>query len=302
MTIKTQEWKGYAFALFGTIAFSSLYIFSKAALNEVSFSQFGLYYFGIGFLLNFTLSLTTGKLKALTSLPQKTLKVFLLLGITDILANIGFFMSVQAIPDPSVTSFLGNLFPVFLILLGFVFLKEHFSFLEGVGAALAIAGAFVISYTGEFDWQKLFIPGTGWVVFNTFFAAMVGVIAKKNIEKASPEIFNLNSNTWLFLFFLTYFLIKGESVHISGRAFQNIALASTFGAFAALLSFFYSYKYIAASRSSVVQSLKGIFVLLIAFLYFGKLPEPVQLVGGAVAGVLLLTLSQAGVICLGRKT
>ena len=49
---KSEEWKGYVFALIGTIAFSSLYVFSKAGLNQVDLAQFGLYYFGMGFLLN----------------------------------------------------------------------------------------------------------------------------------------------------------------------------------------------------------------------------------------------------------
>jgi drug/metabolite transporter (DMT)-like permease len=132
---------------------------------------------------------------------------------------------------------------------------------------------------------------------------MVATIARKNIQKASPEIFNLNSNGWIFLFFLIYFLVSGEPATISAKAFQNIALASFLGAFAALLSFFYSYRFIAASRSSIVQSLKGIFVLIVAFLYFGNLPGTVQLIGGGitVTGVLLMTLSQAGIIRLGKK-
>lgn len=298
MGFTKHESKGYAFALFGTIAFSSLYIFSKAGLNETTFIQFGLYYFGIGFFLNLIFAFFSGKLRALRQISVSLVFLLAILGTIDILSNFAFFMSVQTIPDPSVTSFLGNLFPVFLISLGFLFLKERFSVLEAIGAFLAISGAFVISYTGALDWRKFFIPGTGWVVVNTFFAAMVATIARKNIQKASPEVFNLNSNGWIFLFFLLYFLASGESTHISVKAFQNIALASFLGAFAALLSFFYSYRFVAASRSSIVQSLKGIFVLVIAFLYFGNLPGTFQLIGGGitVTGVLLMTLSQAGII------
>jgi drug/metabolite transporter (DMT)-like permease len=303
MAFTKQEWKGYAFALFGTVAFSSLYVFSKAGLNETTFVQFGLYYFGIGFLLNLLFSGFTGKIKALRQTPRSTYRLLFLLGVIDIVSNFAFFMSIQAIPDPSVTSFLGNLFPVFLIVLSFFLLKERFSVLEAIGAVIAISGAFTVSYTGSFEIEKFLIPGTGWVIINTFLAALIGIIARKNTSKASPEIFNLNSNGWIFLFFLVYFFSSKESVHISARAFQNIALASFFGAFAALLSFFYSYRFIPASRSSIVQSLKGIFVLAIAFLYFGKLPEPIQLIGGgiSVSGVLLMTISQAGLISFGRK-
>jgi drug/metabolite transporter (DMT)-like permease len=302
MVFENQEWKGYGFALFGTVAFSSLYVFSKAGLNETTIAQFGLYYFGIGFLLNLLFSAFTGKLRFFRQISGSTVLLLILLGLIDIASNFAFFKSVQTIPDPSVTSFLGNLFPVFLITLSFLFLKERFSLLETFGAVIAISGAFAVSYTGSLELDRLLIPGTGWVVMNTFFAASVGVIARKNTNKASPEVFNLNSNGWIFLFFLFYFLNSGESVYISGKAFQNIALASFFGAFAALLSFFYSYKFIPASRSSIVQSLKGIFVLGIAFLYLGKLPEVIQMIGGgiSVCGVLLMTMSQAGIFRIGK--
>lgn len=300
---KLQEWKGYVFALVGTISFSSLYVFSKAGLNQVELAQFGVYYFGLGFLLNLLLSFFSGKLRFRGGISREVFLLLAVLGIIDILSNVTFFISVNAIPDPSVTSFLGNLFPVFMTVLAITFLKERFSLIEATGAVMAIAGAFVISYSGELDWEKLFIPGTGWVVLNTFFAATVAIIAKKNIGKLSPEIFNLNSNAWIFLFFLGYFLWSDQPLAIPMNAFQNIALGAFFGSFLALLSFFYSYRYISASRSSIVQSLKGIFVLFIAFFYLGQLPVAVQLWGGAitVSGVLIMTLSQAGVIVLGNK-
>jgi drug/metabolite transporter (DMT)-like permease len=295
--VKSEEWKGYVYAIAGTIAFSSLYVFSKAGLNQVELAQFGLYYFGMGFLLNLIFILVSGKSGQLRQITSKVMGLLVLLGVIDIISNITFFMAIRAIPDPSVTSFLGNLFPVFLSILGISFLKERFTLIEAFGAMIALAGAFAISYSGDLSWSKFFIPGTGFVVINTLFAATVSVIVKKNVKKASPEVFNLNSNGWIFLFFLAYFLQSGQSLAIPATAFRNIALGSFFGSFIGLLSFFYSYRYITASRSSIIQSLKGIFVLIIAYFFFGNFPLPIQLWGGGVsiAGVLVMTLSQAGV-------
>jgi len=291
---KSEEWKGYVYALVGTIAFSSLYVFSKAGLNQVELAQFGLYYFGMGFLLNLFFVMASGKFRQLPGISKKVIGLLVVLGVIDILSNITFFMAIRAIPDPSITSFLGNLFPVFMTLLAISFLKERFTLIEALGALMAISGAFIISYSGELDWRKFFIPGTGLVVMNTFFAALVSIIVKKNVQKASPEIFNLNSNGWIFLFFLGYFLWSGQSVVIPVKAFQNIALGAFFGSFVGLLSFFYSYRYITASRSSIIQSLKGIFVLAIAYFYLDKFPLTVQLWGGGitVAGVLVMTMAQ----------
>ena len=295
--IKSEEWKGYAYAIIGTIAFSSLYVFSKAGLNQVELAQFGLYYYGMGFLLNLIFILASGKRDHLRQLNPKLLGLLVLLGAIDIVSNITFFLAIQVIPDPSVTSFLGNLFPVFLSILGITFLKERFTRIEAMGAMIALAGAFAISYSGNLSWSKFFIAGTGFVVINTLFAATVSVIIKKNVHKTSPEVFNLNSNGWIFLFFIFYFMQSGQSVAIPVTAFRNIALGAFFGSFIGLLSFFYSYRYITASRSSIIQSAKGIFVLIIAYFFFGNLPLQVQLWGGTVTivGVLVMTFSQAGV-------
>ncbi len=301
--IKSEEWKGYVYALTGTIAFSSLYVFSKAGLNQVDLAQFGLYYFGMGFMLNLAFILGSGKIRQLPAIPRKLIGLLILLGVIDILSNVTFFMSIRAIADPSVTSFLGNLFPVFMSILGFTFLKERFTWLEALGAFMAIFGAFIISYTGEIGWQKILIPGTGLVIINTLFAATLSVIVKKNVGKASPEVFNLNSNGWIFLFFLAYFLWSGQPLAIPFQAFQNIALGAFFGSFIGILSFFYSYRYIAASRSSIIQSLKGIFVLIISYSFFGSFPLAIQLWGGGItiAGVLVMTMAQSGLIRAGKK-
>jgi len=291
---QSNEWKGYLWALVGTIAFSSLYVFSKAGLNKVSLAHFGLYYFGTAFILNLLLAVFSGKIKGIRLLSKNVLGLLFLLAIIDLGSNVAFFLSIRAIADPSVTSFLGNLFPVFLTILSIVFLKDRFSGLEAVGGFLAIVGAFVISYTGNMYWQEIFIPGTGLVVINTFLAACYSAIVKKNVEKTSPEIFNLNSSTWIFISFLSYFIFTGESWRISLKDYPNIALGAFFGAFLGLLSFYYSYRYIAASRSSIIQSLKGIFVILIAYFYFGNLPIKLQILGGiiTISGVLLMTLAK----------
>jgi len=295
--IKSEEWKGYLYAIIGTLAFSSLYVFSKAGLNQVELAQFGLYYFGMGFLINLIFILVSGKWTQIKLLTPNILGLLVLLGAIDIISNITFFLAIQAIPDPSVTSFLGNLFPVFLSILGITFLKERFTLIEAIGAMIALVGAFAISYSGNLDWHKFFIQGTGFVVINTLFAATVSVIIKKNVNKTSPEVFNLNSNGWIFIFFLFYFLKSGQALTIPVTAFRNIALGAFFGSFIGLLSFYYSYRYITASRSSIIQSVKGIFVLIIAYYFFGNLPLKVQLWGGAVTivGVLVMTFAQAGI-------
>lgn len=293
--MKSDKFKGYLFALIATLAFSNVYIFSKAALNEVSLPQFGVYWFAIGLLLIVLYSAKTKKLNQIFKLSKRQYKILVVLGVLEMLTTTSFFISINIISDPSVTSFLGNMYPVLLTIFGIIFLREKFSILEGIGAGVALLGAFVISYQGGTSLKSLFIPGTTIVFINALFAATASIVVKKNVKTMSPETMNINRSLWLLLFAFIMLMVKGQSLVIPLSALKNIAMGATFGPFIAILSIYYSFQYIEASRSSIVQALKGIFVLIGAWLYFHTFPLPHQVLGGVltVLGVVIMTASKA---------
>jgi drug/metabolite transporter (DMT)-like permease len=94
----------------------------------------------------------------------------------------------------------------------------------------------------------------------------------------------------------------GQSFVVPSSALINMAIGSFLGPFMGILTIYYSFQFIEASRSSIVQSLKGIVVLIGAYLYFGTLPLPHQLLGGllTVIGVLVMSLAQARILRLRR--
>lgn len=312
--MKSDRIKGYFFAILATITFSiGGYIFSKAAMIEISKAhhlpssgfhpsgavgelvQFGFYWFLMAFTLNMVWSTLTGKIQKLKNLGWQQIRILILLGILEILTNTSFYLSLQIIPDPSVTSFLGNLYPVILTLMGVSILKERFTWIESLGVFLALSGAFLISFTGETSLMKMFIPGTLVVLINAILASTTSIIGKINVKKLTPEIITLNASLWLFFSTFMLMVIMREPWNIPVKAFANIAAGSFLGPFLGVLMIYYSFKFIEASRSSIVQSLKGIVVLAGAWLYLGKLPLKHQIIGGllTVLGVLVMTLAQA---------
>src|SRR5690554_7945918 len=164
--------KGYIFAMIGTIAFASEYLFSKAAFAEVHLAQFGVYWFAVCTLAMVVWTAAKGKFAQIKKLTRKQLRILGLLGILEILTATSFYLSIFIIPDPAVTSFLGNLFPVMLALGGVFILGERFGPIETGGAMLALVGAFVISYSGNASIENFFIPGTGVVLINAVFATI----------------------------------------------------------------------------------------------------------------------------------
>lgn len=295
--MKSNTFKGYLFALIATLAFSNVYIFSKAALNEVHLTQFGVYWFAIGTIAALGFAAKNKKLRQVKNLTAQQVRILLILGVLEILTTTSFFLSINIIPDPSITSFLGNMFPVMVTLGGVFVLKERFGWVEAVGVVLALSGAFLISYTGGATLKTLFISGTGIVFVNAIFATTATLVVKVHVKRLSPEILVLNRTTWLLIYSLIMFFIFGQSFIIPVSALKNIAIGAILGPFLAIVAVYYSYTYIEASRSAIVQSLKGIFVLVGAYLFFHTFPVKHQLTGGllTVIGVIIMTFAQAGI-------
>jgi drug/metabolite transporter (DMT)-like permease len=293
--MKPETIKGYLFAIIATLTFANVYIFSKAALNEIPLAQFGTLWYAVVAISCFFFALFNKKLGQLIQLTRKQVYILLTLGLLEIATTTLFFLSIHIIPDPAVTSFLGNMFPVMVMLGGIFILHERFGPVEIFGGFLAFSGAFVISYSGGSSLETMFIKGTGIVFFNAAFATTATLVVKTQIKNLSPELLNLNRAIWLLIFSVIMFFAMGDSVPFSAGAVKNTVIGAVLE-FVAILTVYYSYKFIEASRSSIIQSLKGIIVLIIAFLFFGTLPLPHQLSGGiiTVIGVLIMALAQAG--------
>ena len=295
--MKSDIFKGYFFALVATVTFANVYIFSKAALNEIPLAHFGSLWYLVVTLLCFFYALFSKKLRQLAHLTRKQVYVLLTLGALEIATTTLFFLSIHIIPNPAVTSFLGNLYPVMVLLGGIFILNERFSAVEIFGGFLALAGAFVISYSGGTTLKTFFIEGAGVVFLNAIFAATATLVVKTQVKQLSPEILNLNRAVWLLAFSVIMIFVLGEQASFSPAVYKN-TITGAILEFIAILTAYYSFKFIEVSKSSIIQSLKGIVVLAVSFFFLGSLPATYQLAGGmiTVAGVLLMTLSQAGIL------
>jgi drug/metabolite transporter (DMT)-like permease len=183
--------------------------------------------------------------------------------------------------------------------MGVALLKERFTWIEIIGVILALVGAFFVSLrkmevTSAIN--NIFIPGTLIVLVNAILASTTSIIGKINVKKLTPELITLNATMWPLLSATILMVFFRESFIIPTAAFVNIAAGSFLGPFLGVLLIYYSFKFIEVSRSSIVQSLKGIIVLIGTLIYFGTLPEKHQLIFGllSVLGVVIMTLAQAG--------
>lgn len=282
--------KGYGFAFLATVSMANVYVFSKAALNELNLYQFGFYWFGLAIFWNVLYAVPTGKWKAIKILGKKEYWLLFILGMIELFGTILFFLSIEKAEDPAIMSFLQNLVPLFVILMGVSILGERFTVLQFSGMLITLAGAAVTSFTGDIAEKGFFVPGTGYMLASTIFLATTMIITRKYIKNLDPGILATNRSVYLFLSALAVILFTGETIKISPEALFNVSFGSLIGPFLTAFSMYSALKYIEASKSTIIQSSKGIFVTIGAWMYFDTIPESFQVTGGIITiiGVVIL--------------
>ncbi|REE82187.1 putative membrane protein [Lutibacter oceani] len=286
--------KGFLWALISVIAVSNVYIFSKAALTEVSLAQFGVYWFSFGLIWILIYGIYKNVFKSFKELSGTCYLVLIFLGFIEVIGTYYFFKAIHTISNPTIVSFIGNISPVFIIILSFILLQERFSKIEFVGMILALLGAFIISYKPNTNFKNMFINGSQYVLYSSSFAAISAVIIKKKIKKINPIILTVNRSLFLLIFSILALNFLNDSLVISTRAVRNIFIGSLLGPFLTVISGYLALQYIPLSRRAIIASTKGLFVLLGSYLYFNQFPPVIALAGGIVTilGLLLIALGR----------
>ena len=289
--MSTQR-RGYSYALIATITGSLVYLFSKAALNEVSLPQFGFWWFLTALFWNGLMAAHPKGGFNISAFTRKDYKTLLIIGIVEIIATVAFYAAINIADNPSVPSFLRNLEYLFITLLGVAMLGERFNKWTGTGAVLILAGSFIISCRSGLSG---FMTNTALLMLvTTVFFAIRTITVKKHIGEISPVVLAINRSVFLFLVAVIFILITGETLLIPRSAVFNILAGSFVGPFLTSIFQYSALRYIPASRAAIVQSTTGLFVLIGAVLMFGTLPNEVQIAGGMVtiAGVALMMRSR----------
>jgi drug/metabolite transporter (DMT)-like permease len=293
--IATSKYKGYFLAAFSAIAVSNVYIFSKAALRETDMVTFGFFWFLMAFSYNFIYVGIHKKLKLFLSYTPSEIRKLALIGLFEMSAAFFFFKGVTVIENPTIVSFLDNSTPIFVTILGILFLKDRFTKLEIFGMVLAVIGAFLVCYSGTFTLTGLFISGSQYAILAAILISIGITLAKRSIRAFEPEILSLTRTIFLLSLFFILMLINHKLFSITTKPFVFVSIGSFAGPFLAAVLQYKAFQYIEASKAMIIQSTRSFIVLLASFVIFGLFPLPHQLAGGIVAitGVMIITFGNS---------
>ena len=282
---RTDNARGFLYALGGTLLVSTNYITAKYGLKGFNPEMFSLIWTAAASCYAFAVVVISGKLKEL-SLPRGSVWGIMTLGVAT---GAGMILgwSGLSLLDPAFASFIWRFSPVLIILLSVSLLGERLRLIEVLPMVLMVAGG-ALTTLGR--WQ---IVGTG-VVLTLLACAAVAVqmiVVKKIVGSVHPNIL-------VFYRVFLAFLVIGIWTVARGRLTAGVSpphlLVTMLGAFlgpcASFLLTFRSYRYWPLSRSSILLTAQPLIVLPMAYIAFGKIPSGLELTGGVVilSGALLL--------------
>jgi drug/metabolite transporter (DMT)-like permease len=285
--------RGYLYAFIATICGSLVYLFSKAALNEISLPQFGFWWFLTAIFWNSLMAIHPRGGFSIKSFTRSDYHTLLYIGLIEIVATSSFYAAIEVSPNPAIPSFLRNLEYLFVSVLGFVLLNERYGKVALAGAILTLSGAFIISLRTT-STDSFFTAASGLMLLSTSFYAARTITAKKHIREISPVVLAINRAIFLLLFALAFMIAGKYTFKIPAHAFINIVAGSFVGPFLTSIFQYSALRYIEASKTAIVQSTTGLFVLVGAFLIFGNLPAPIQIFGGLVSMVGVVLMMRRG--------
>ncbi len=192
--------KGIILAFLATLGMANVYIFSKAALLEVNYFQFQFYWFGFALIWILPFLLITGMIKKIPLLSRSSNISLVIIGLLELGSASMLFLAIQLSDNPTTISFLSNLTPIFVTILGIRFLGERFNTVEAIGIILTIGGVILISYTRDTSISEFFGKGSGWILVSSIFASVSIITAKSRNQGYSPRNTNPQQGNLHLLF------------------------------------------------------------------------------------------------------
>lgn len=285
-----QNTSGYLFALGAALALSSSFVFSKSALNQVSMIQFGAVWFTMGVAWNALWYFGQRKYRGFGNNCKNKVSVVFLIAILEGIATGLFYLAINAMENPAVVSFIGNIGPVFVTIMGITLLRERFRRWQLAGIIITIAGVFIINFRdGAF--LGFLDPGAMYVIAASFFFSLATISGRKFRNHLEPELMSLVRTMLLSAVFVILMLGSGEGLAFSGAVWRDLALGSLFETLLTIVFAYQALRRIEATTTSLIISSKGVWTLILAWIFLHVFPSGIQVVGGLItlAGIYLIT-------------
>ncbi len=289
-----QQTNGSLYALGASLALAASFVFSKSVLNQLSMLQFGMLWFSLGVLWNGIWFFSRRDYRNVRGETRGKTVVAVVIAVLEGSATGLFYLAIKAMENPAVVSFIGNIGPVFVTLMGILLLRERFRTSQVLGIVITIMGIFVINYR-EGGFAGFIDPGSVYVITAAFLFSVATIVARRWHHLLVPGYMSLIRSVLLAAVMIILFLQGGDAAPLSLSLWKDLALGSLLETLIVIIFAYQALKLIEATKTSLIISTKGVWTLILAWIFLDVFPTGVQLVGGllTLAGVWLITWTRS---------
>ena len=281
---------GYLYAFGASLALAASFVFSKLVLNNLTMIQFGLIWFTLGVVWNGAWFLLRRDYLALKDSFRAKTNVALVIALLEGVATGLFYMAIKEMENPAVVSFIGNIGPVFVTIMAIILLRERFRKSQLVGILITIFGLFVINYRAG-GFAGFLDPGSMYVIAASLLFSVATIVGRRHHDVLHPGYMSLIRSFMLATAMLILFLLYGQNPELSFSVWRNLSIGSFLETLIVIIFAYQALKLIEATKTSLIISSKGVWTLILAWIFLGVFPTMLQLAGGIVTlvGVWLIT-------------
>ena len=213
---------------------------------------------------------------------------FLVIGLL-VAASTGLNYIAVGYIDPGTAAMLAQTATIFALGLSVIWLREHLSFIEIFGAALALVGVFIISFQPG-DVLRI---GSLMVLASAFMYALHAAIVKRyggDMDFSNIFLWRLAATTSFLLLFTT---AGGQWVWPEKEAWLIIIVAGTVDVVLSRALYYIALRRLKMSIHTIILTLSPVLTVLWSLLLFSERPSTQAFIGGAlvILGVVIVTTS-----------
>lgn len=272
-------------AIAAVIAWGASFIATKVALRDVSPVTVVWLRFAMGVVI---LGLAVVARKQFAFVPLKELGYFALLGLVGITFHQWLQSNGLVTAQATTTAWIIATTPIFMAVLGWMFLKERFGWMLIAGIMLAAFGVLLVVTKGE--WASLAAgrfgaPGDFLVLISAPNWAIFSALSRRELDKhpAARMMFYVMASGWIFTSLL---LVAGPGLSEIPRLTLNGWLGVGFlGVFCSGLAYIFWYdalQVIPASQLGVFLYVEPLVAVVVAAIILQEAITVAALLGGAI--------------------
>ena len=269
-----EDYKGYALAVASYLTQAVGSIGSKLLINATSVETASVFWYVAGTVMSFSmLQFRRGGINWLSL--RRNAAAYLQVSLIMAVAGLGWFVGLK-LAGPGIVAFVQQLATVMGVLLGAFVLGERIRLVDGLGIVLAITGALIITYRST----EVVTLGIAAALVNTFGLAIQSFLVKRSAGTIdSFELLFVRSVVALLIIPL-FFAATG------GFEWPSLWLIPWFfaGSFIGYILFnlllYIALSYADLIKVSVLRAITPPTAMIGAYLMWGTVPTPAQIVGG----------------------